>query len=141
MPSRAELVQYARRFKGVPFHHIGRSEFGIDCIGLLVLPLHHFGITDYDIKCYPRDPDGKELCKVLDSSDFLDQVPIEGREEGDVGVFWINHHTLPRHFGWLTDKGLLHTHTRRGGGVVVEHGLDDWWLKRLCRVYRVRGIE
>jgi hypothetical protein len=49
-----QVVQAARRFLGVPFKLHGRSEHGMDCLGLVVCVAKQFGLdfdlTDYDWK-------------------------------------------------------------------------------------------
>lgn len=144
MPSKSDIVAYARTLKGTPFKHQGRTPgVGLDCIGSLVAVGRHFDICDYDVKAYSSQPDGFSLIEELDKCLV---APYMGRREDDPGpwgvsdvlVFWYNHRSKPRHVaivtpGFSTEFGILHTYYN--SGEVVEHDFTDWWMKRLVKAY------
>lgn len=121
----------ARALIGVPFVHQGRSEHGIDCIGLVVLAGKTCGIdTSADITNYSRTPHGV-LLPLLEKA--LD--PVEGEIcPGDLLVFRFKHE--PMHIGIWTGSTLIHTFATIGR--VVEHELDDRWKAMVVCAYRFK---
>lgn len=145
MPSRSEVIEYARTFLGTPFHHQGRRPgVGIDCIGTILVPLWHLGITDINIKRYSRLPNPDLIYGFLrdaEESGLIWTVPKRDGLPADVALFRIR--TDPQHFGWITDLGLLHAQfsTDPRESAVVEHRMDQALFDSIVQVYRIRGIE
>lgn len=134
MTLQEQIIKRARTCLGTPFHHQGRLPgVGIDCIGLLV---HASAVLENPLKDninYGRYPDGKTLMTAL--YEQLDEIEIEDVQIGDILVFQFRR--FPTHVGIKTDKGVIHTWTTVEK--VVEHNLDKW-RKRICNVFRFRGI-
>tara|TARA_R100001143_G_scaffold63346_1_gene69839 strand:- start:2346 stop:2768 length:423 start_codon:yes stop_codon:yes gene_type:complete len=136
--SGALIVEEARRYLGTPHLHQGRHPSdGLDCIGLMVVTCQALGITDYDSTAYPPDPDGVTLMREIRKIAYV--VDESEAREGDVIVFWIDDKTKPRHIGFKTDKGFIHTFAG-GPKRVVEHGFSSWWTKRICCYMRLEGV-
>ena len=123
-----DLVEAAREWLDVPFHHQGRNRVGIDCAGLVIVCAKELGIEFEDIKGYARTPDGVTLERELDRQlTKVKREPISG----DVLLMRIRRE--PQHIAIKTDIGIIHAY--QGAGKVVEHNLDDKWRKRIKGVY------
>lgn len=149
--TKADIIAYAETLMGVPYVHLGRSvENGIDCIGLLRLVAHRFNLTDHDFTNYAPTADGKTLIRELDLAFGVDDgdprrvIEEDEYEPGDVLVFYIRRRKNPTHAGIfvrLEDgrPGLLHTYANVKK--VTIHGMNDWWVKRIVKVYKWPGVE
>lgn len=123
----------ARELIGVPWVHQGRTEQGVDCVGLGVLAFRANGIEVSDREDYSRDPDGTlraELTRALGA-------PVNGPPQpGDVALMTYPH--TERHVGIVSQDAhgltLIHADSRRGK--VVEHGIDYRWRRRIVGVWR-----
>lgn len=132
-----DYITAAREYLGTPFHHQGRVRgVGIDCVGLVVCSCWNVGIPVHDCTTYPRVPDGTLLQHFQDEPEF---VPVDDAiEPGDLLLFWIRQPGVPCHVGIRTDVGVLHTYEHVGR--VVEHGLSEWWSKRIHSVWRAKQL-
>ncbi len=140
-----DIVNAARSFIGVKFHHQGRSAVtGVDCLGLLVLvaevcQLKFEGGTanEHDETDYGHNPDTTRLKGALDR--LLSPVPIEQMQAGDVILCTLDHR--PQHLAILADYAaaegeLAMIHAYAPLRKVVEHRLDNTWRGRIAGVYR-----
>lgn len=117
------IVAIAREYDQTPYIHQGRVKgVGIDCIGLVICVCKELGLIDFDYFDYDRTPDSSQLMELLEKH----CTPTIDPEPGDILVFRIKRE--PQHVGIMTDLGIIHAY--QGAGKVVEHSLDDWWLKR-----------
>lgn len=133
--TRQQIVDAARSYLGVRYHHQGRSRAGLDCAGLLVCVARDLGLdTSEDITGYARTPDGVSLKTALDRA--LLPVSIFGYSPGD--VLLMRFERDPQHIAIVTDKGIIHSYlsVRR----VVEHGIDDTWRGRILAAYELPGV-
>lgn len=140
MIARYEIVQTARQYLGTPYHHCGRLKgVGIDCIGLVRCVGQELGLpgSNHDLKGYSRQPDGVTLEREFGK--VLEKISPEEALVGDVLVFWMTKRQLITHAAFKSPKGIIHTHM--GVGRVVEHGLDEKWLKRIGGAYRFKDVE
>jgi cell wall-associated NlpC family hydrolase len=132
------IVNEARKYLGVPFHHQARSrKSGMDCIGLLVVVAQDLDIPIKDIANYRRKPDGVSLIKHLDEQ--LD--PVDALDVGRIVVFWKVKPTYPQHVGiWNGDK-LIHTHA--SAKKVVEEDAAEFMAEgwTIHSIYKYRGVE
>src|SRR5690606_291727 len=53
----SDLVAAARKYLNVPFKHRGRTEAGLDCLGLVVLAFRDIGVDVGDARNYGRRPE------------------------------------------------------------------------------------
>jgi len=69
---KAEFVEAARSYLGVPFRHLGRNRNGLDCVGLVLCAAHDVGLLGgIDYTTYDRIPDGKMLREIDSRVRFL----------------------------------------------------------------------
>lgn len=133
---REDILRVARTFLGTKFHHQGRLKgVGVDCIGLVVGVCKELEIPHIDYIHYSMRPDGTALRREIAKS--LDAISRANKLPGDIAIFKVG--LAPRHIGIITDVGIIHTY--RQVGYVVEHHMDEEWIKKLVAVYRFRGIE
>jgi cell wall-associated NlpC family hydrolase len=81
--SAAAFVSAARGFLGVPWVHQGRSEKGMDCVGLVVLSARAAGIEAPLTANYGRLQDYRQARRYLEQ--FCDRVG--SAEVGDIVLF------------------------------------------------------
>lgn len=131
------FIKEARSFVGVKWRHRGRSKFGVDCIGLVVLSMAAVGHPMRDRVDYGRNPwnDGldREMrehfgAAVLDMQpgDIVTMRGLGQPEPGHVGI-------IAECNGYLT---IIHSYNADSNTVVVEHGIDETWRKRIAEIYR-----
>jgi cell wall-associated NlpC family hydrolase len=124
----SKVVQAARRFLGVPYHHQGRSEHGMDCAGLVVAAYAGCGVALVDLPAYGREPwrDGLRSC-VEENFRLVDRE----RQPGDILLLRVRRE--PQHLAIVTDRGMIHSYA--SVGKVVETNLDAFWRDRIVGVY------
>ena len=69
---------------------------------------------------------------------------IDSFKPGDVLTFWIRKRRMPKHAGIFVRMpdgrdGILHTYSTLGK--VTMHGMNDWWIERICKVYHWPGVN
>lgn len=103
-----QLIAAARSLQGVPFRHQGRTRFGVDCIGFVLLACEEAGLDLHKvIKQIPtRYGRSAELPLVEILSKHCVQVfkPVPGC----VLFFRFPGENLPRHFGIFTGDTVVH---------------------------------
>lgn len=133
----------ARTFLGVPFLHQGRSERGLDCVGLLVLVFRALGYPVADLEGYSRNPHHGLLVANLEANGA---VPVDEPQVGDIAVIAFttrNGEPVWRHVGIVGDDvhgGLSLIHACSSVGFVTEHRLDSRWRDR-CAFYRMGAVS
>jgi len=135
-------VDRARQLMGAPFIHLGRNASGIDCIGLLAYA-HDYPMEK--IPVYPRDPLNDQLVNGLDHvlGSPIRLCPHGCRpgvlRPGDIVAIAFARYTrhvalVAQHPVYADLLSMIHTDSTIGR--VVEHTLDEKWLRRIRRVYR-----
>jgi cell wall-associated NlpC family hydrolase len=127
-------IAEARTFLGSKWRHRGRSKYGIDCIGLVVIAMAAGGLLMRDRLDYSRTPhmDGLER-------EMLEHFgePVEDLRAGDVVLMAWDGSTEPSHVGLIASNELgltlIHSFSQIS---VTEHGIDDAWRRRIVRIYR-----
>lgn len=128
-----QLVNEARGWLNTPFHHQGRAKGrGVDCIGLPIGCLKELGVVTYNPDGYAREPDGT-MEKYLSAN--LEEIPMQA---GALLLFKIR--TNPQHIAIATDYGMIHSFSG-GAKKVIEHRIDEWWAKRLLKIYALPGVD
>ena len=126
------IVSQARTWLGVPFRHQGRNKLGVDCGGLLICVGEELGIQVIHPETYSMSPDPKLIESALLANCY--EITKEEMHPGD--IMWFAFAGEPRHVGIFTDVGVIHAWAKPNK--VVEHRLDEVWLKILKKVYRIK---
>jgi len=140
---RAAVVAEARKWLGIPYRPKGRSERGIDCLGLLVVVGRAFAVPHEDQQHYTDYPSpDREMLGVFDR--YLERRSISPPWPGLIGVF--ADRRLPAHVGIFSarDDALHVIHARVDERRVVEEQYDNAPLPRELRVialYAYPGLE
>jgi len=142
-----DIIEEARTWLGTPYRHQGRVKgVGCDCGGIVIGVAKELGIEIKDYEGYGKMPHGGTMKKLLDSQ--FQSVPIEEVQIGDILLMKIVRD--PQHLALVTDYGMLHCYTQLGrgkqkkatnAGRVVEHRLDEFWKKRILKIYRFPGVK
>ena len=131
-----DIVTEARKHLDTPFVHQGRLPGkALDCAGLVVIVARNLGIDLLDTQGYGRNPNGA-LEAVIAAQTCVDQVPIDQRQPGD--ILTMRFAREMQHVAICSGETVIHSY--EAVGKVCEHRLDDVWIRRIVRVYRVRGL-
>jgi cell wall-associated NlpC family hydrolase len=137
------LVTAARRYKGVRFRHRGRTERGLDCVGLGILAYRDCGVSLPDFLLYSTEPSAMgpvlehHLTAALGRPLYLAPVRAAQLQPGD--VIALRFAQAPHHVGIVGDYrfgGLSLIHAHGHTGRVVEQRLADDIVHRITHVYR-----
>ena len=135
---RQRFIADAVSMLGTPYHHQGRDENGLDCIGLIIAALRRQGIGVQAPADYGKSPPGDALLRGIDQCGLFHEVPVDQRQPGDVLVFAIRRD--PQHLALLTERPadgpeiMIHS-----ADVIMEvraATLGEAWLRRIVAVYR-----
>ncbi len=137
MPVKGEdIVVEARKFLGVPFLHQGRTEHGLDCVGLVVVVANRLGISGRDFVAYGRRPNGLQFVREFVKAG-LTRLPVSNRLPGHLII--IPETTYPCHVGIITGEfSIIHAHAP--DKKVVETTLTDDWLKKSFGCMKWSGV-
>lgn len=131
---RRTFIDAARARVGVPFRHRGRTDRGLDCIGLLVVALHAVGRQPQDRRTYGRAPERDKLRESV-REHFGD--PVDQPQPGDIVLMrWTDR---PQHVAIVGDYahgGLSLIHSDNAFGAVTEHRYAAPWAARVLEIYR-----
>lgn len=133
MTTRQQVVDEARKWLGVRWHHQGRTTAGIDCIGLVIKVAHALELSTFDVIDYSRQPDPTMLKSLMAQH----MNPVESQQVGD--VLLMRFETEPQHVAILTETGIIHAYAQ--ARKVVEHRFDSLWQSRVLGVFAYKGIE
>jgi len=134
-----QIVEYARTWIGVPFHHQGRSKAGCDCAGVIVACAKHINMNFSDMHGYGRLPKSNQLESIFRKQ--MISIPIESIQPADVVLMaW---RSEPHHVGLISNLpngqlGIIHSY--QIVGKVVEHRLDKKWHDRIVLAFRFPQI-
>lgn len=120
--TRDQIVEQARRYLGTRWRHMGRSEIGLDCVGLAVRVANDLGLETPREVSYARHPDGTLLPRFRE---HLEEIQLAEAQDGDLVVFSQVSH--PCHCGLLSTRhGARHViHAHAGRRKVLEEPLDQ----------------
>lgn len=131
---REKVVEEARKYLGVRWKHQGRGRNeGLDCVGLIIVVAKGLGYKPFDLTNYSHYPGAKAIIGGLETS--CKRIPIKDIKPGDILMLQVNT-PEPWHTAIVTDKGMIHAYAlnRR----VVEHRIDESWMKLISRAYSPR---
>jgi len=142
MATRKQILDEARTWIGTPYHHQGRLKgVGVDCAGLIVMVGKELGLSSFDVEGYSSSPDPVAMSKYL--HDNLDRVHVDDMQVGD--VLWLKVEVDPQHLAIVTATSprtmMIHSFSMIGVRKTVEHGLGDYWTKRVIGCFRYRGVD
>lgn len=135
-----QAIARARSLIGTPFMHLGRGELAVDCVGML---MYAFDYPLHDVPAYPRDPYNNELethlTRILGPA-VIEYPSMDQLRPGDVVA--MQYRGPVRHVGLLAmyepaPELLSLIHTDSSVGAVTEHRLNEKWVRRIAKVYRV----
>lgn len=139
--TRDEVVAVARTWIGKPYKKRGRTEAGIDCIGLAVVVSQPFNIPYEDLRDYSDYPHPDRLITQYFGRYCRFVLPHEPFP-GTIGIFTAS--MLPVHVGIFSMKhGQVHfIHARGDMGTVIEQHYrpEDRQGRLVCR-YAFPGLE
>jgi cell wall-associated NlpC family hydrolase len=123
---REDIIDQARKWLGTKWMHQGRTEHGIDCVGLIVVVGKSLGAICYDKTDYQRRPNGYDFMACFNESGLINKKPREALE-GDILIF--RESAYPCHTGFLSikkgKKHIIHAHLLRRK-VVEEPFISPW---------------
>jgi cell wall-associated NlpC family hydrolase len=156
--TREQIIEIARSWKGVRWLHQGASkETGADCEGFVEGVFREAGHTEVVdiVRNYRRREDGSLMLALLEKNlDFVtgnvgwEAPDMSQAKPADILAFCDEHlraPDVPRHLGIYTEQRgdgvyyVIHSGNEKHG--VVEHRMDQRWLKRTHSIWRVRGID
>lgn len=137
---RTAVIREARKWLGTPWRHLGRSDHGLDCVGLVRMVCVELNISGYDLDTYPRDPKSSEFL-----SHFIlaggTRIPILEALPGDLMLF--REQRFPCHVAILSDRDgqstIIHAHATRR--MVLEEVMISQWLEKRVAAIRMPGIS
>lgn len=142
MISRQQIVDEARSWIGVPFHHQGRNRLGVDCIGLVYLVGLTVGadLRGYiDDPTYGRDPDARLHRGIARHAKRLNPMPLDNPPPGSILFFAFA--KLPQHVGIASDKPGFFIHSFEPDGRVTETRLDRTRRRLVRGIFDFHGVE
>ena len=133
-----DIVECARSFLGVRWHHQGRNHHGIDCGGLIALVAQELGLSFYDTIEYPRRIEGAEFIGHFRKGGLV-EVPWESRRDGDVMLMRVSHGPAS-HAGFIVGRDrLIHAYAPRR--MVVEMNMHPDWAAQRVALMRWPEVE
>lgn len=131
------VIAEARGYVGCRWRHRGRTRFGVDCIGVVVLSYRAAGIQMRDRVDYGREPWNDGLDREM-REHFGD--PVDDTQPGDVVTMRGLGQPEPGHVGIIAQHGgyltLIHSYNATSNTRVIEHIVDDEWRSRIAKIYR-----
>lgn len=147
-----EYIAECRKYLNVRWQHQGRTEKGIDCAGLLVVPAITLGILkpEDDVSNYGRTPHDDTLTRLLHQ--HCQRLP-HWREAQPGDILAIKYAgPQPHHLMVVTQAYnpawgfyVIHAYgNTEAGGKVVEHRADERWLRSvrgsIHAAYHIKGV-
>lgn len=145
MTTRTELIAEARSWIGTRFAHQGQTKGReVDCDNFIKGVADRTGITLVHWENnYRRREDGSVMLQMLGENLDLVGDSIEEAQRGDIIAFKRTGEDKPSHVAFLTEtKETSHSfyivHAREP--VVAEHRINNFWIKSIHSIWRIRGI-
>ena len=109
---RQQIVAAANRYVGTPWRRYGRSEFGVDCVGLLICVAKDLNLCSYDNQSYSKEYKYEDLISNLVKAgcNFIPRYKID---IGDILV--MAHNSVGVHaaiYCGMEDNRVIHAHIR-----------------------------
>lgn len=72
------VIPTAESYLGIPYKHQGRSEYGVDCVGLLYVVFRDLGVDFAYPRNYQRTPKQNEIFHFVSNFSEETDCPIKG---------------------------------------------------------------
>lgn len=135
------IVDTARSYLDVPWHHVGRSRGGVDCVGLVIMVCHELGIPYEDQRTYTRGPQVQNFLAAI-RSQTNPAADFNFRRPGQLAIF--RQTIFPMHIGILAKDAygsLTVIHAAAKHRRVVEEGLSGQIGDELIELRELIGVE
>jgi len=128
--------EIAMQYINVPFRHRGRTERGLDCIGLIIMVAYRLGLPVFDKKVYGREPSRDGLRESLQR--HLGQPVSRPIEIDDVLLMEIIPGLGPSHVAIVAPHpyGLGMVHTYGNIGRVAYQRISDARKNQIIEAYQ-----
>lgn len=116
----------------------------MDCIGLIWVVWNDLGLPPVEIPSnYTQTPQESLLVEHANKHLVATEKTFDTMQPGDVMIMWGWTRHEAQHFGIVGEHGGRKTmvHAWSKHGQVVEHPVDDFWRKRLVKVYEYPDTE
>ena len=145
--TRDDVVNEARAWMGTPYVHQGHQKgLGCDCAGLVggvavalgIVPPDWWETAAAPYAGYSREPSNKMLETICDG--FMTRVETM-QAANVVGIRWS---IETQHLGILAPYphgGFSMIHALEPRGKVIEHRVNDVWLKRITHIWQMPGVN
>jgi len=131
------VITQARKYVGTPFLHQGRTDKGLDCVGLIARVAKDLNLSNYDFLQYNQIPNPILFMSILRSCPDWDRISIQEITVGDVLVLKLSEY--PCHLAFLaTESRIIHALSLRGR--VCEHRLSSDWRRKIRDCFRFKGV-
>lgn len=139
MVTRAQIIEEARTWIDTPWRHQGRTDKGIDCVGLVVRVTQALGLNEYDRTDYTRRPDGFDFVSVF--RERMDIKAVNQAKSGD--LILIANGPYPCHVALVSEKyGVLHIiHAAVSHRKVVEEPYDHDLPRKTTHCFQFKNLE
>lgn len=130
------VISCARSLLGTRYQHQGRTQYGVDCIGFIILVMQRLDLlpTEFESRNYGRLPRAELIDKAAQYC-----TRVERAEAGCLILIRWPGELFPGHAALFTGVNLLHAYQQAGH--VVEHGFRGHWLKRSHSFWRLPGVS
>ena len=135
---RNRIVEIARRHKGAPFRHQGRTAQGLDCVGLLIIIADELGLPYHDEPNYPRVTMGTEFIRRFREGAAMRQKSLAERKAGDILI--IRQRQRPCHVAIYTGENTI-VHSYAARGKVFEEPFTKYWERDTVACYEYPGAD
>ncbi len=139
MITHKQIIKTARKYIDVPWEHQGRSYFGVDCLGLLVLVAKELKFNPIDVIDYSMFYNPKLLIKGF-LNNGCRKIAISNAVSGDMVL--INVGKAPMHVGILSWKDNVRhiIHSYRPAKFVREEEVYPMLKKRFFISFAYPGL-
>lgn len=140
---REDLVAYARSKIGVKWKHQGRTDFGLDCVGLVVAVSKHFDLTQFDFFRYSARPQSRKFEQAFFEAGCSAITPfsLTKLQPGDIVV--LSYGKYPMHCGIRAERKGIPTliHSSAIGRKVREEDLVTPLSNKVFGGFRYPGMD
>lgn len=131
------VVRCARNWVGTPYLHQGRTRYGVDCLGLVLVVAHELGLSDYDTTGYTGHSGGKKMRDELRKR--LDVIDIDRAKPGD--VLHMAAGRDPIHMAIISSVNPTYIiHATSDRKKVIEQRLDQAMVRTIRGAYHIPGV-